>query len=103
MPRFRQLGGMIQSLHLTLATHELRVTAGRPTLQASAQRPQPGHFVDIDWFTHPLNFGRTQRLEQEVAFAQTPDLFCGRDRSDGGKTSIRAARLIECPTGTYSV
>src|SRR5215813_3341663 len=69
----------VERRHLLSAPDKLRVTSCRCPLQASPQRSESGHFVDVDRFTDPLDLGRSHRLEEEVALAELSNLFCCRD------------------------
>jgi hypothetical protein len=79
--RLGLFGRVAERLHLALATHELRVTTGRPALQASAQLPQPGHFVDFQWLAHSFNASRSQRLQREITFNQLANGLADSDRT----------------------
>ena len=41
-----------------LASDEFRQSAADCPLQARPQRPEPGHFIDIDRLTETLDLGR---------------------------------------------
>src|SRR5262249_1842466 len=81
LPRLRQLGGVLHRLHLALATHEPRVTACRGALEASAQRPQPGDFIDFQRLADPLDTSGPQPLECEVALNHLAQRVANRDRA----------------------
>src|SRR5215469_7689115 len=97
MSRLRQVRSMLQGLHLALAAYELRVAVGRPALQTSAQRPQPGHFVDFQWLANSFNASGPERLECEVSLNKLVQRIANRDRA-------RRCQPLEagCDTGGVS-
>src|SRR5208337_4575040 len=64
------LGCTRERFHLARAADELRKSASCGALQAGAQRPEPSHLVNIDWFGDAFDLGRTERLESEIALDQ---------------------------------
>ena len=72
---------MLERLHLALAPDELRQPAPRRALQPRAQRPEPGHLVNIDRLADAFDLGRPQRLEREIALDQLARLLADCDRA----------------------
>ena len=71
----------LHRLHLALAPDELRQPAPGRALQPRAQRPEPGHLVNVDRLADAFDPGRAERLEREVALAQLARLLADRDRA----------------------
>src|SRR5216684_5663263 len=82
VPSFGVLRRMLHRLHLALPPDELRQATARRTLQAGAQRPQPGYLVNLDRLADAFDFGWTQTVEEKVALTELPDLFGRCDGTD---------------------
>src|SRR5580704_7497861 len=65
--------------HLGVAPDELRKASLRRGLQARAQRPRAGDFIDVDKIAQSLYARRAERLQFEVSFNQVPGIFRDRD------------------------
>ena len=89
--------------HLAFAPDEPRQPAPRRELEVRPERPGAHHLVHLDRGVESLYCRRPQRSELEVALAQSLRRLARRDRTGGAAVCIRAARLVTCPTGVYSV
>ena len=89
MPRLRQRCGILHRLQFLFAAHEPGVPACRGALEACAQRPRPGDFIDFQWLADPLDACRSQRFQSEIALDQLAHGFANRDRA-GCRESLEA-------------
>ena len=69
MPLARQLGGVLKRLYLALASDKLGQPPSHRALQPRPQRPQPGHFIDVDRLANAFDPGRAERFQDEIPFA----------------------------------
>jgi hypothetical protein len=72
------LRGGLHRIHLTLPSDEFGQPAAGRMLKPRPQRSRAGDLVDVDRFAHPFDSGWTQRLENEVALAELPDVQSSR-------------------------
>ena len=83
-------------------TSSARARAAR--CKPRAQRPEPGHLVNVDRLADAFDSRRARaRLKHEVAFAQLAGRFGHRDRTDRREQSASARPgWSVCPIGVYS-
>src|SRR5262249_10498285 len=49
------LSGVLECVHLALATYEIGESAQLGALKAATEGPEPGHLKYLDWLTHTLH------------------------------------------------
>ena len=92
--------GLLQLLHFTLAAHEAGQATPSRDLQFGAQRSYAEHFVDVERLFDAFDLRLAQCLERKVALGEFVGVAVTRIDPGVAICSMRAARLVEWPTGT---